>query len=137
VATKKTSTQQSSFLRHELPQMPEGYYSSGPNPNLRRFVEEHATPCSPVTDAYKVKDFSAELKGNRHSSVYNFLGYSSKKPYEPIGKYIHHFTDVGDLILDPFCGSGGVGFVAGKLGRSIVLIDSSPLVLQRDFTLVD
>ena len=37
-------TKQSSFPKREIPQMPEGYYSSGPNPNLRRFVDEHAKP---------------------------------------------------------------------------------------------
>jgi hypothetical protein len=37
--------------------MPDGYYSSGPNPNLRRFVEEHAKPYDPETDDYNVPPF--------------------------------------------------------------------------------
>jgi hypothetical protein len=35
----KNVHQQTLFWR-EAPQMPDGYYSSGPNPNLRRLVEE-------------------------------------------------------------------------------------------------
>jgi len=51
---KKKSASQSSFLKREIPEMPEGYYSSGPNPNLRCFVEKHATPYDPETDDYDV-----------------------------------------------------------------------------------
>ena len=36
--------------------MPEGYYSGDkPNPNLRRFVEENATPYDPEADDYDVR----------------------------------------------------------------------------------
>jgi hypothetical protein len=48
---KKTSVQQSPMFKREIPEMPEGYYSSGPNPNLHRFVREHATPYDPENDA--------------------------------------------------------------------------------------
>jgi hypothetical protein len=41
---RKVYPTQQTLFRREAPQMPEGYYSSGPNPNLRRFVEEHAKP---------------------------------------------------------------------------------------------
>lgn len=127
MGTENKTAEQPLLFEREIPRMPEGYYSSGPNPNLRRFVEEHATPYDPATDDYHVSDLSAELKGNRHSAAYNFLGYSSKKPYEPITRYVEHFTHVGDTVLDPFCGSGGVGFVANTLGRKAILIDASPL----------
>jgi len=124
---RKVSPKQLPLVEQHVPQMPEGYYASGLNPNLRRFVEEHSKPYIPYKDSYVAKDFSAELTGDRHSAAYNFLGYSSKKPYEPIARYIKHFTREGDLILDPFCGSGGTGFVASTLGRSTILIDSSPI----------
>ena len=41
---RKPSVRQPTFFHREVPQMPEGYYSSGPNPNLQKFVEEHAKP---------------------------------------------------------------------------------------------
>jgi hypothetical protein len=77
-----------------------------------------------------VSTFSEDLEGNRHSPEYNFLGYPSKKPYEPIEKYLRHFTRDGDLILDPFCGSGGVGLVASQLGRNAICVDASSLACQ-------
>lgn len=41
---KTTRQLQLPTLRREIPQMPEGYYSSGPNPNLCRFNMEHFKP---------------------------------------------------------------------------------------------
>jgi hypothetical protein len=46
----KTNPHQSSFFWREIPQMPGGYYPSGPNPNLRSFIEEHATIYDPNID---------------------------------------------------------------------------------------
>ena len=54
---KKVSKHQSPLFPQEVPQMPEGYYSSGPNPNLARFVEEHARPYDPATDDYTVPPY--------------------------------------------------------------------------------
>jgi DNA modification methylase len=43
-------------------------------------------------------------------------------------------SDEGDLILDPFAGSGTTGFVAGGLGRKCIMIeiDSSYCQLIKD-----
>jgi DNA modification methylase/DNA-directed RNA polymerase subunit RPC12/RpoP len=77
-----------------------------------------------------VPAFSGDLEGNRHSPEYNFVGFPSKKPYEPIEKYIRHFTQEGDAILDPFCGSGGVALVASQCGRNAICVDASPLACR-------
>lgn len=121
------SSNQPSFFHRDIPQPHEGYYSYGPNSTLRNFVEEHTNPYDDNSDSYSIEDFSAELIGNRHSAEYNFLGYSSKKPYEPIREYIEHFTKQDDLVLDSFCGSGGVGYVCASINRKAILIDISPL----------
>jgi hypothetical protein len=36
--TDNKAAQQMKMFKKEIPQMPEGYYSSGPNPNLEKFV---------------------------------------------------------------------------------------------------
>ena len=77
-----------------------------------------------------VSTFSGDLEGNRHSPEYNFVGFPSKKPYEPIEKYIRHFSKKGDVILDPFCGSGGVALVASQCGRHAICVDASPLACK-------
>ena len=50
MAKKRTSAKQASLLKQEIPEMPEGYYSSDPNPNLRSFVEEYTTAYDPEAD---------------------------------------------------------------------------------------
>ena len=49
------------MFKREVSEMLEGYYFSGPNPNLRRFVEEHATPYDPETDEYGVSPFDQPI----------------------------------------------------------------------------
>jgi 16S rRNA G966 N2-methylase RsmD len=123
----KTSLRQPSLLpKRPIPKMPEGYYSSGPNPNLHRFVEEHATPYDPVTDNYKVKPFDKPITTTKATAIYNMHTYWSKKPHDAIREYIKHYTQPGDIVLDPFCGSGGTALAALMEGRVAIAIDLSP-----------
>jgi methylase of polypeptide subunit release factors len=52
--------------------------------------------------------------------------YWSKKPHDAIRQYIRHYTQPGDLVLDPFCGSGGTALAALMEGRKAIAIDRSP-----------
>ena len=44
--------------------------------------------------------------------------------------YIEHYTEPGDLILDPFCGSGMTGVAALMTGRHAILNDLSPAAVH-------
>ena len=72
--TKPGRTQGKLFTK-EIPQMPEGYYSSGPNPNLAKFVEENAIPFDPTTDDYDVPPFDKPIKTTKTSAIYNMHPY--------------------------------------------------------------
>jgi 16S rRNA G966 N2-methylase RsmD len=52
--------------------------------------------------------------------------YWSKKPHDAIREYIKHYTKPGDIVLDPFCGSGGTALAALMEGRTAIAIDLSP-----------
>jgi len=124
---QKPYPHQPSFLpKRPVPQMPEGYYSSGPNPNLRKFVEEHATPYDPEHDDYNVPPFDQPITTTKATAIYNMHTYWSKKPHDAIQQYIRHYTKPGDLVLDPFCGSGGTALAALMEGRAAIAIDLSP-----------
>jgi hypothetical protein len=123
----KDDPNQPTLIKQELTQMPEGYFLDDmPNPYINNFVKNYSK-LKEDNSIIKKSDFSAKLEGNRHTPLYNFLGYSSKKPYEAIEKYILYFSNPDELILDPFCGSGGVGIICSKNNRHAILIDSSPL----------
>ncbi len=123
---KKSSISQPNFFKREVPQMPEGYYSSGPNPNLAKFVEENSTPYDPLMDTYDVPPFDKPITTTKATAIYNMHTYWSKKPHDAIQQYIRHYTQPGDLVLDPFCGSGGTALAALMEGRKAIAIDLSP-----------
>src|SRR4030065_1111055 len=121
-----SSRQPSLLSKRSIPQMPDGYYSSGPNPNLRRFVEEHAKHYDPATDKYKVKPFDKPITTTKATAIYNMHTYWSKKPQDAIRVNIKHYTKPGDLVLDPFCGLRGTALAALMEGRAAIAIDLSP-----------
>lgn len=125
----KVSPDQPSLIKQEVPQMPEGYYSGDkPNPNLRAFVEEHIkeNPYNPEKDDYNVPAFNKPITTTKATAIYNMHTYWSKKPHDAIRQYINHYTKPGDLVLDPFCGSGGTALAALMEGRKAIAIDRSP-----------
>jgi site-specific DNA-methyltransferase (adenine-specific) len=50
-------------------------------------------------------------------------GYPSEKPSAVSEILIRQSTDEGDVVVDPFCGSGSVGVAARKLGRRFMGCD--------------
>lgn len=126
---KKYDPQAGSLFKKEVPKMPEGYYSGDkPNPNLRAFVEQHIKerPYDPETDDYDVPAFDKPIETTKATAIYNMHTYWSKKPHDAIRQYIRHYTKPGDLVLDPFCGSGGTALAALMEGRKAIAIDRSP-----------
>ena len=127
---KKTKNpNQASYFHRDIPKMPDGYYSGDkPNPNLRAFVEQHLRehPYIPATDDYSVPAFDKPIETTKATAIYNMHTYWSKKPHDAIREYIRHYTQPGDLVLDPFCGSGGTALAALMEGRKAIAIDRSP-----------
>ncbi|WP_344073524.1 site-specific DNA-methyltransferase [Microbacterium sediminicola] len=52
-------------------------------------------------------------------------GYPTQKPEGILRRIVQASTRVGDLVVDPFAGSGTTGAVAAALGRDAILIDAS------------
>ncbi|HUT56935.1 MAG TPA: DNA methyltransferase [Phycisphaerae bacterium] len=126
---KRTMHSQSLPFAAQTAKMPEGYYSGDkPNPNLRAFVEQHLRerPYDHKTDNYDVPAFDKPIETTKATAIYNMHTYWSKKPHDAIREYIRHYTKPGDLVLDPFCGSGGTALAALMEGRKAIAIDRSP-----------
>ncbi len=94
---------------------------------LEQFFKEHRKP---VETSYDVEPFTDQTITKKRSRVYDMHGYWSKKPHQPIKSYILHYTNPGDIILDPFCGSGGSLLMALSLGRKAVGLDLSPSAIS-------
>src|ERR1035438_2831750 len=124
------SSEQPPLIEAEIEHRPpEGYYSGDKaNPQLRSFAEAHSKrrPYDRVTDAYSVKPFDKAITTTKATAIYGMHTYWSKKPHDAIREYIRHYTEEGDLVLDPFCGSGGTAVAALMEGRAAIAIDRSP-----------
>ena len=57
-------------------------------------------------------------------------GYPTQKPVALAERIIRASSDPGELVLDPFAGSGTVGAAAAQLGRHYLLIDDNPEAIQ-------
>ncbi|MHC4616934.1 MAG: DNA methyltransferase [Planctomycetota bacterium] len=98
--------------------------------DIAEFIEKHATPYDPEADTYRRAPFALSVKAGKNSPIYNAHSYHTKVPPEGIVPYIEHYTEPGDLVLDPFCGSGMTGVAALMTGRHAVLNDLSPAAVH-------
>lgn len=57
-------------------------------------------------------------------------GYPTQKPIELLQRILRISTDEGDLILDPFCGSGTTLVAAKLLQRNYIGIDTNPAAIE-------
>lgn len=60
---------------------------------------------------------------------YKIHPYYTKQPSNVVGEYIRHFSSEGDLVVDPFCGSGVTAIEALTNRRRTVCLDLDPLAV--------
>jgi DNA modification methylase len=101
-------------------------YNHIPEADVAAFIAEHGKRYEPETDDYRRPPFAAPVKAGKNTPIYNAHSYHTKVPPQGIVPYIKHYTDPGDLVLDPFCGSGMTGVACLMTGRHAVLNDLSP-----------
>jgi site-specific DNA-methyltransferase (adenine-specific) len=85
-------------------------------------VEEQETPGPPLSDAWEVGVIAAIGRER--------TGFPTQKPEALLERVIRASSCEGDLVLDPFCGSGTTVAVAERLGRRWIGIDVAPLALE-------
>jgi 16S rRNA G966 N2-methylase RsmD len=74
-----------------------------------------------------VPDLPRQLAVKRTDPVYMAHAYLTKVPVAAIEPFVAAFTKPGDIVLDPFAGSGMTGVAAAALGRNAQLFDISVL----------
>ena len=80
---------------------------------------------------------TSEIRGGKGSVFYRAHSYHTKVPIEGLLRLIEHFTDPGDVVVDPFAGSGMTGLAALLTGRQAVISDLSPAAvhISRGYTM--
>lgn len=106
------------FSMHQRDNRSEVYLCA--NPDLGDF-------CVPERPVKAVDSpFSGAISAGKNTYVYDAHTYHTKVPPQGIELLIDYYTRPGDVVLDPFCGSGMTGVAATQRGRKAVLCDLSP-----------
>lgn len=76
----------------------------------------------PLSDVWEIPFLNPKAKER--------TGYPTQKPIELLERIIKISTDEGDVVLDPFCGSGTTLVAAKLLGRRYLGIDINPSAIE-------
>lgn len=95
------------------------YYTACPNPWLNDFIAEWEKEKKQLeADGkrkadYEVKEpYSYGIQQGKNSAIYNAHSYHTKVPHQVIMRYVLHYTQPGDIVLDGFAGTGMTGVAA-------------------------
>jgi DNA modification methylase len=91
------------------------YYTACPNPWISNFLEACGTPYDPKK-LYHREPFATDVSEGRNHPIYNAHSYHTKVPHRAIMRYILHYTEPDEVILDGFAGSGMTGVAAQLCG---------------------
>jgi len=100
------------------------YYTACPNPWIADFIAEWEAqkPEQPEGYHYHREPFAADVSEGKNDPIYNAHSYHTKVPHKAIMRYILHYTQPGDIVLDGFCGTGMTGVAAKMCGdREVVM----------------
>src|SRR5436305_1606802 len=71
-------------------------------------------PFTPAPTA-RITPFEGDIRAGKNTYVYDAHTYHTKVPPNGIAQLIEYYTQPGDTVLDPFCGSGMTGVAAASL----------------------
>lgn len=83
---------------------------------------EDATPGAPLGDVWEI-GIVAPVSRER-------TGYPTQKPELLLERLVHACTDPGDVVLDPYLGSGTTAAVCARHHRSVIAIDANPEAVE-------
>ena len=112
------------------------YYTACPNPFIENFIKHYGKPYD-SKEKYNREPFAADVSEGKNDPIYNAHSYHTKVPHKAIMRYILHYTQPGDLVLDGFCGTGMTGVAAQACGsppndfRSIVEAENAKSSMPR------
>lgn len=96
------------------------YYTACPNPFIAEFIQKYGKFYDSSV-IYSKEPFAADVSEGKNDPIYLAHSYHTKVPHKAIMRYILHYTQPGDLVLDGFCGTGMTGVAAQLCGnRSVV-----------------
>lgn len=72
----------------------------------------------------------AKITPGTYRGLFAFHKYWGKKPVELVSALVEQLSDPGDLVVDPFLGSGAIARESHRLGRRFAGTDLNPLAAE-------
>lgn len=92
------------------------------NQGVRKIVTDQPSLGAAMGDVWDIPIVAAVAKER--------TGYPTQKPERLLSRLIKGLTNPGDLVIDPYCGSGTTVAAAVKLGRNGIGIDKNPQAVE-------
>jgi hypothetical protein len=100
------------------------YYTACPSPWLNDFIAEwEKEKIELEKQGKRVANFdvgepyATAVSEGKNNPIYNAHSYHTKVPHPAIMRYVLHYTQPGDIILDGFAGTGMTGVAASMCGN--------------------
>lgn len=100
------------------------YYTVCPNPWLNDFINQWEEEKKLLEREgkrkadFEVKEpYASDVSEGKNNPIYMAHSYHTKVPHPAIMRYILHYTQPGDIVLDGFCGTGMTGVASNMCGN--------------------
>ncbi|WP_053842383.1 DNA methyltransferase [Paracidovorax avenae] len=93
------------------------FYTACPNPFIEELIRNAGKTYDPSIN-YDKDPLSVDVTEGKSHALYNAHTYHTKVPHRAIMRYMLHYTEPGDVVLDAFCGTGMTGVAAAACGSA-------------------
>jgi len=102
------------------------YYTACPNPFLQDVLASWLKNNVARPRLSDLPPFASDITEGKGEHFCNVHTYHTKVPYRAIARFVLHYTQPGDVILDLFCGTGMTGLAAQACADPSFLRDLDP-----------
>lgn len=92
------------------------YYAAFPNPDLGAWLAGTTPEGAGEREYVDPGPFATDVSAGKAGLFYKAHSYPTKVPHAAIMRFLLHYTEPGDVVLDGFCGTGMTGLAAQACG---------------------
>ena len=84
----------------------------------------------PSVEKSEVNHLNRQIPPLAHTPMYNWHKFWSRKTWNVVGEFIKTYSKEGEIVFDPFAGSGVVAMEALKNKRRVIICDLLPVATE-------
>jgi hypothetical protein len=92
------------------------YYTAAPSPDMTDWLQATKPDGYDERNYVDPGPFTTDISEGKSNPFYKAHGYPTKVPHPAIMRFLLHYTQPGDVVLDGFCGTGMTGVAAQACG---------------------